>query len=212
MKRHYDFLIICGQRSGSHLLGTMLNSHPDIVCHGELFQSRDKILPTRAKILPHQIKGAILMYTKGKNGDEKQATDALENELTCSRVIHLTRNPEDMAKSRLIQARMKGAGQGGAHSLRGKKIKRVELHFPVNEIRDSADVIRAQQEEIRQYLKANNINTLEIEYEKMTKGRDIDSMAYGMAGTLLAFLGIKRHVPLITNLQKTGYSEMVKDV
>lgn len=211
-KKHYDFLIVCGQRSGSHLLGTLLNSHPDICCRGEIWQARDKFLPVNVHPKPMQILGGILMYSKGKNGDEITAIETLENYISCGRVIHLKRDPLEMARSRYVQVRMKQAEAGGAHLLRGNNRFLVKFDSPPNdELKRQAAVIEAQRREVDGYLKVNGFKIMDLDYDKVTRGgQDIDGLNYHTAGQLLRFLQIKKYVPLVTDLQKTGYSEMVR--
>lgn len=212
-KKHYDFLIVCGQRSGSHLLGTMLNSHPDICCRGEIWQARDKFLPVNVHPKPTQILGGILMYSKGKNGEEITAIETLENYIDCGRVIHLKRDPLEMARSRYVQVLMKMAEAGGAHSIRGNKRNKIEIEpLPDDELKRRAAVIEAQRMEVDGYLRAHEIKTMNVDYKRLTSGgQDVDSLNYHTAGQLLRFLQIKKYIPLVTDLQQTGYSEMVKN-
>lgn len=85
--KEYNFLILTAQRSGSHMLGSALNSHPNISCGGELGRSDDVIKPSEG-----EVKGAILMY---------RHWDLFEVEFTARKVIHLVRDPYNIALSRL---------------------------------------------------------------------------------------------------------------
>jgi len=90
------FVILTSQRAGSHLLASLLNSHPDLRCYDEIFLL-PKTRPTKlGRKEFNKLKwneGFILHYSQYMNlSDERK-------KIIKSRVIHLTRNKVNQAKS-----------------------------------------------------------------------------------------------------------------
>jgi len=59
IEAEFDFLIVCHQRSGSHLLQTFLDSHPEINCLGEIGIDDPWSVMQGCKY-----RGGILMYNR----------------------------------------------------------------------------------------------------------------------------------------------------
>ncbi len=93
MTEEFDFLIVCQQRSGSHMLASALNGHPNISCSGELDIVDTLIVPSDG-----ECKGAILMYNRWK---------AFGTRYTANKLIHLVRDPEALAYSRMANSQSK---------------------------------------------------------------------------------------------------------
>ena len=95
------FVILAHQRSGTHLLASLLNSHPDLRCYGEVSLShRRKTLPLGWKNLYKLGKneGCILMYTHFLRKESKNKN--FIKFIKKAKIIHLTRiNTKNHLKS-----------------------------------------------------------------------------------------------------------------
>jgi len=70
------FIIFCHGRSGSELLRTLLNSHPDIYCDAEIYLHRKALLPWRYLVNRSKIYGKAYYGHKAKLGQlENQCPD-----------------------------------------------------------------------------------------------------------------------------------------
>lgn len=89
MKTELDFIILCEKRTGSHLLATLLNSHPSINCQfRELaMQNRKVIVPTKG-----EVRGGIIHY--------QEAEEALKV-IDPKKVLHLVRDMKSVLRSYL---------------------------------------------------------------------------------------------------------------
>ena len=198
-----DVIIFSTQRSGSHLLQDLLNSHPDINIRGEIFLHYRKGI----KLHPHvegKVNIAILQYSQLESFYE------LGGDLKKIKIIHLLRNPLDVAISRLqlkvdreidknISAhhrstRKKEYGKRGIidEGLIDSEIKRIELSY------------NSQKELLK------NIDHLEINYEDFTNGgNNTEYLNDDIAKKILNYLNLKYHDRLHTTLLITG---IYKDV
>jgi len=92
-----EVIILSTQRSGTHLLESFLDAHPQVRAHGELYLSF-KRSGVQAVMHKDKINIGILMYSQLKWFLEltRDIDDIIEFKL-----IHLLRDGEDVAKSRL---------------------------------------------------------------------------------------------------------------
>ena len=86
------FVIIASRRSGTHLLASLLNSHPRLKCYDEIFLSRKwKLMFGRKELKKLEDKeGCIVMYRHFLRLSGKQ-----RGLITRSKVIHLMRKNLD---------------------------------------------------------------------------------------------------------------------
>ena len=91
------FIILSFYRTGTHLLGSLLSSHPEITCYGEIFARKNNVLFGKKDFDELEDNdGFILMYTHYLKYADKRARFREQ------KVIHLTReNLTNQAKSML---------------------------------------------------------------------------------------------------------------
>ena len=188
-----DFVILTTQRSGSHMLSSALNSHPNISCEGEL-GVRDEVVPPSEG----EVKGAILMYNRWHT---------LGKRFSATKIIHLVRNPVNTAKSRLAnsQDKKENKGKHKAHyrkkasrefELNGKRLKEVKAHI-VTEIRRMRATIQP-------------ILHIEGSSEELTGDASVAQLPQEVSDRLTAFLEVSS-APLTTDLVKPDTSYIVND-
>lgn len=185
-----DFAIVCHQRSGSHLVQTCLNSHPEIYCFGEL--------PTGTHVNPptsYQAVGGIIMYNQW---------DRLEGKVTIQRFLHLIRDPRDTAYSlaRNEKDKVHGGSTHRAHYRKGEELP------PAYEV--SAEEVSKWQKRVERYQRRFNDTlarreALTLTYESLTDNTSVEQLPEQEARRVLNFLGVP-YYPLSTTLVKSGPS------
>jgi len=178
------FIILAHQRTGTHLLATALNSHPDIVCLGEEGEEID--IKKGASV-----RGKIVMYNQlhGKFEDNFGL-----------RIIHLLRDPRDTAISDILNDRDKAENENhDAHYYKKEPIKyhNIEKGF----LQYKTDIINRYMWEVQKAL-PQSIPTIEVRYEELTKGKEVRRIPKKPAERILHFLGVKYRT-LTTDLFKS---------
>lgn len=172
----YDYIIYCRPRSGSHLLATLLNSHPDIACFGETCdEGLEELRNTRGKI-----EGAIYFYHQERNLSKER------------KIIHLTRKPIDIATSEYIfnfTDRKKEDSPFRPENLyKERKIKQsLDSNFIAKKAEQISNITIAEKEKMK-----NMSNVLEISYEEMTDNQNIEILKQNIADKILDFLGVEK--------------------
>ena len=103
------FAVLAGSRSGSHLLKTLLDSHPDLTCYDEILGLR-KDEKDFYDLGQHE--GCLVNYENLIEGETLAKGNDVPRLLDIMRkvpVIHLTRSLSESAKSQLFYARAKRA-------------------------------------------------------------------------------------------------------
>ena len=188
--KHFDFLIVCTQRSGSHLLASALNSHPDISCRGELREKDRLIKPSQ-----EGLRGAILMYNR---------CPAFGTTYTADKLIHLVRDPKNTAKSRLANSIDKKE-KGNEHSAHFLEIVDREFELNGKRLKGVSAAIRNDIRRAKKWLKGHP--HLEISYEELTGNCSVSTIRPEISARLTDFLGLPK-ATLSTDLVKpnTTYS------
>lgn len=194
----YDFLLVCGQRTGSHFLGTCLASHPGICMHGEIGR-KDPILPNNIEPKPGQITGAILMYTNFKRL-EKGIVET-------GKVIHLVRDPDYVGRSRIRNSKLKKMGIIKAHVFDSESLPRLPKINKSISKQVSRHYLNKSNEISEWLMNHREIFILTVAYEWLTSGkREVIKIEHRKAEYILNFLGLK-YSPLTTELRATGYGK-----
>ncbi len=96
-KNYTKFIVISRSRTGSNLLISLLNSHPDIVAKGEMFsnlngENSKTIWNDIFDKMPNKIKrvGFKIFYYHPQDSDSKEVWDFIKNDDSIN-IIHLTR-------------------------------------------------------------------------------------------------------------------------
>ena len=184
IERSFDFLILTTQRSGSHMLASTLNSHPDISCEGEVGREDAVIVAS-----PGSISGAILMYSGWRTFGKR---------FEASKIIHLTRNPANTAKSRLAnsQDKKKGKSRLGAHFFEA-----VDREVTISEKRAGEVEADIRSSINRMRLAIDDIPHIEVSYEDLTGDASVTEIAVDVSRRLTSFLEVS-HAKLTTTLVK----------
>jgi hypothetical protein len=182
---NFDFVIFTPGRAGSHLLASLLNSHPDIACEGEFGRVDSLINPDD---LYGSVHGCILSFSQRN----------LLLKWNPMRVIYMTRSPEGGADSYAKNIiRYKARKVGNAYEFdpfvtdeeRLSTIRKLEcIHFAS-----------------RNLLKT--FNYLEISYEELTDNKNICWVITSIRDRVCDFLGVKRR-DLYTDLVKRHNPEV----
>lgn len=183
MATNDDYMILSTQRSGTHLLATLLNSHPKIACYGENREKLPELLKSEGKI-----RGRIVMYNRFKGYRSR-------NDINKIKIIHLIRNPFDVARSRWVNSQKKFPGH-----VREKRDYSIELNY--KKIYEMEKVIREEQNRHRTIIK--NTDYIEIKYEDISGGRDVVEVDNAATRKILDFLGADRR-KLIATIRKPNW-------
>ena len=175
------FIILAHQRTGTHLLATALNSHPDIVCSGEEGEEiKENAL----------VKGKIVMYN--------QLHGKFEDNIGL-RIIHLLRDPRDTAISEILNDRDKEENENhDAHYYKKEPLRYSEI---------DEFYLKNKTEKIDGYMKNVSevllpLDYIEVRYEELTKGKEVRQIPKKPAKEILHFLGVK-YKTLTTDLFKS---------
>lgn len=175
----YDYIILCTPRSGSHVLATMLNSHPDIACIGESNERMPELIHSSGKI-----KGKIIMYMR---------TD-YEGVFDNVKIIHLVRDTKEIARSRIINSSRK---------FDSHYTKQHEFSFTINpdEVNKMSKNLANDIDSFRKKIKDKPV--LEIKYSELTDGgKSVETLNKKTSDKILNFLEVDKDYKLVTNLKK----------
>jgi hypothetical protein len=190
----YDFIILFGVRSGSHMLGDALNSHPQIACKGE----READVVVDKEPTDKTVNGRLLQYAtydnkinKGKKGFP-----------STRRIILLVRDPKQRALSHMMnhEDNTKNRNNHLAHFYGGEKPQHFKLD-PKQHLRLTRKFRKADKSWINT-LKKSKYPYLIVNYEDLTGGKEIDEIPREKAQKILNFLGLP-YRPLKTKLKKS---------
>lgn len=177
MMKKLDYIILCHQRSGSHLLCTLINSHPDIACIGETNEKMPELYNAKGKIV-----GKIEMYNRVKDITKYKNV----------KIIHLIRNPYDTARSDWINCTKKFP----AHV---KEKSSFEIKLNKKEIEKRAIGIEEMHNKFKNLIK--NLNHIEIHYDDLSKNKSVSEINESIEYKILDFLNVS-YSKLSTNLKK----------
>lgn len=198
----YDFVIVCNQRSGSHLLASLLDSHPDIECDGEIGSLNDPLF----KVEPdgEKLRGGIVMYQRlGRIKDIRPKS-----------IIHLVRDPLATATSEVTNSISRKLNRKSHRAHRFKDEDPIETaHIspkPETVKRKVAHIIKMRNRLVRAIQK-KKLHALEIHYEDLTQGgTSISKCPQGITIQLCKFLGLREH-PLTTGFRKSRDEDQHRD-
>jgi LPS sulfotransferase NodH len=184
----YDFLIVCHQRAGSHLLASFLDSHLEICCLGENgspFCCRD-----------WTIRGRIFMY-----GSFLRQQKLL---LETPKFILLTRNIEKQAFSavRNSSLRKQHGDRYKAHLKTPDPRQSMTWNFkaPEKMLARIKTRIRADGNQVRELIDGRS--TIDVTYEEMTHcNRNVASMPEKLTRRMMEYFGLP-YRKLTTDLKK----------
>lgn len=189
------FVIVSAARSGSHLLRSLLASHPAIRCHGELFNPEydlgeaARAAATDAAVLraesrgdparflarclarqsgeAHRASGFVLLYGQGDDGAAASPWPVLRR-MTSLRVIHLRRHN---LLRRYFSFR-KALATGVWRPVANAPARNLRLTLTVSECRRDFEQVSHQAREVRDDFRAHPLLT--VAYERLVSHRDAE--------------------------------------
>jgi hypothetical protein len=175
----FDFVIFTPGRAGSHLLASLLNSHPDIACEGEFGRPDSLINPDD---LSGNLHGCILSFAQRN----------MLLEWNPMRVIYMTRSSEG------------GADSYAKNVIRYRARKAGEAYDPDPPVTDNQRLSTIRNLDSIHFVSRNLLKTfnyLELSYEELTGNTNISWMPTSIAHKVCNFLGVERR-DLCTDLVK----------
>ena len=186
-----DFVLITHQRSGSHLLMDLLDSHPEVKMYGEVVRSG-----TEPKRVAGKKTGAIVHYKQWERARKKI-------DLSATQVVHLKRDPTEVATS-VVRNKIDSRTRGDRHQANYRAGDERPYHGEVDP--DEVESWRAKvdrlQREFTEFLSDHDVYT--VTYEELTGGVEITEAPARVIRPLLRFLGIEYDSSLQTVLLKVA--------
>ena len=207
--RNYSkFIILSRSRTGSNFLLSLLNSHPNIDCYGELFlhlRGKDslEIWKRIFKKHPGRIKcvGFKLFYYHPVDSDDKKVWNLIEGDPQI-KIIHLKRkNLLRTILSRKIAEKTKIWKENSTKTFIPPKEKAVKLSHV--ECLNEFNKIRAWENEADARFSKHAI--FEIYYEDLVHQRDV------VMNDVYSFLNLKKHQPYtdLRKQNKEGFQDLI---
>ena len=166
-KRVRDFVVIGTPRSGTHMLASALDSHPDIRCLDfQEYLPVDWLGGGEGPVV-----GEILHDLAGL----KNIT------VPADKIIILVRNP-----SHVFLSRKKMYAGSVAHIVRDGKVERVREDFPLI----PTMAIAQEVSRMKDYARENNL--LVVSYEELCGGKDVEGINFQVVPKLCDCLGVPR--------------------
>ena len=173
----YDFLLLAGKRTGSHMLASMLNSHPYLSCEGEFGNENDTVTIHARE---DGIQGCIIHYRQLRK-------------VQAPKHIHLIRDPllNAISLARTV-ARQSGSrfSEYAAHYVKGDEPRNQEIIPDQAVIVARVKNIERQRAKARAWFEKTGKNLLEVSYEDITGGRSVEVMPWKTGREICQFLGI----------------------
>jgi hypothetical protein len=183
--------IVSMQRAGTHLLASLLDSHPSLKSYGEVLHIKEPLFQWNLG----EYEGIVAMYSQVIRSN---AYDLIRD----AKIIHLTRNLDDNAYSWALLVRR--APMGLKYWPLSHEVQRVKVpSIPLSEIEQRRKEILAYRKEVMSGLKDSDI--FEITYEYICGGnKEIAGLSKEKASPILEFLEVEP-VELTTGLRKVRY-------
>ena len=227
------FIIISTQRTGSTLLRTSLDSHPDIRCHGEVFLPHYGGGQGYYKYVQQQPFGrlgniirrktTVFEYLDRLYAEPGHGAIGLKvmygqlrvfpryfpmildyiREFDIGVIHHVRENPVLTLVSRY---RLKESGVAHARTDRESQAAQKQVFVPVNRLIRNLDMLEKQKKRWREEL--GSVNHIEVTYENLTGGTE------GESKRILRFLNVDDTITLESSLRRIAtrpLSQMVEN-
>ena len=199
--------ILSHQRSGTHLLQSLLASHPKVHGRGEFILQYRKMLRGDTRYLspdegdriflnqPGRTNVAIVMYS------QLDTFEALLGSIYEHSTIHLLRDPEKVACS-ILQMEANRQRQGDRYRAHYHQHESLPANEPYSkdQLQTLVERVQSRQLEIRGKLAAHS-RLLTLTYEELTGDKDTSALQGALADQLLRFVQLEA-APLTTTLRK----------
>ena len=181
------FIIVAHPRSGTHLLGTLLNSHPELKCYDELCipQRPAKILPYKKIRKPQELQdgeGFIEMYRHIiKQGEVVEGF----------KIIHLTR---DLRENAISYCMLRGREKLDksyffrSHHFCGEEPNIKEQKIDERSIERAIKTIKRRRKKAMSYI---DCPVLEVNYEDLCQNKSLSSFSKEKARSICKFLEVE---------------------
>lgn len=185
------FIILTNQRSGSHLLNTILDSHPELSCYGEIELHKNKRLEELG-----ENEGAVYHYDQYLRLPQPK-----KNLIRNAKIINLVRNNlNNVARSGIILGKYKEKLGAKAHYHEDAVIRHPE--FPKEEIDIAKNYVLEKRRKALNELWDCEMFTLS--YEMLTKDETLSLLPKEQSAPLFRYLGVEP-VDIKIDLKKPKY-------
>jgi hypothetical protein len=200
-----DAVIVSHQRSGTHFLASSLASHPKIHDRGEFVLRHQRGQPSDDGTghhpaftnLPNHLNIGIVMYS------EAERFERLCRRLNECKVIHLLRNPRDVAVSQIqMEADRARLGIAFRAHYRIADTPPEPAPIDVKAVEGREKAVRSVQRTYANRFKLH-CDILTVSYDEITNNCQVNIVPEPIAVRILSFLGLT-YSPLTTTLRKTG--------
>lgn len=205
-KKYNKFIVVTRSRTGSNLLISLLNAHPNIEAYGELFGSLKKETTAKkwADIFSNKFKnikyvGFKIFYYHPIDSDDKSVWDIIEKDRSI-KIIHLRRTNmlrTYISKQIALKTNVWSTSEVGKST---KTDKRIEVD--VEDCLADFENVRSWGEKTSKQFEAHDL--LELTYEEMIKDNG------ATMNEVFEFLGVAKH-PVKSILKKQN-PEALKDI
>lgn len=203
------FAVLADSRTGSHLLRSLLDSHPQLTCFDEILGLR-KHEKDFYQLGKHE--GCLIDYANLARGNKLAEGNDIDRIVSILRnvpVIHLTRDLNERARSQLFYAR---ARRGGKQLFRRANLERDILIPPQLTAADEAELaairrmFQQQQQACFEAFAPFPAHFLEISYEWLCGNSQLRQLGRAKARVLCDYLQVPV-ATLTTNLYKIRKSD-----
>ena len=194
-RRNYRKFIVLGtHRTGSNLLLSLLNSHPNVVVQGEIFlrlegNCYEEVLDdTFGRYAPEVHNVGFKLFYKHPFDDATDGLWKMLGNIRELRVIHLKRrNLLRLALSEKIARKLDWWFVHGSPLARIHKVREKQVRFDVDELTSFFETVERESEERERYFEESP--RLSLHYEDLTSRRE------ETYGKILDFLALPGHLP-----------------
>lgn len=195
------FAVLCGPRCGSHLLMTLLNSHPALTCYDEILGFRGKqknfyelgdnegCLANYQNFLPHH---------RTAEGNDIPRLVSILREVP---IIHLTRDPTERARSHHFISENKRRHKLKHNSNRPYYLDGKLDQYDEEQVRVLREIHEREKAACLKLFEGLQYNWLEITYEWLCDNQEIKHLPIEKSRTICKYLGVKPRL-LTTPLYK----------
>lgn len=197
------FTVLADSRTGSHLLKSLLNSHPQLTCYDEILGLR-KNEANFFGLSKNQ--GCLVSYLNvlpDNPFSEGNEIPLILDIIRHNPVIHLTRDLEERAKSHLFYCKAKQQSEvfRKANLEQPKRFNKELDEHDLAELEQIKKAYRVRQEQGLELFRGYRANWLELTYEWLCGGQELKILPTNKAAKICRYLQVPV-TSLASNLYK----------